>query len=92
MEPLEVFVFLQLLDIMTTLIGFRLGASEASPFIRLLTTLGPTTGVFLSKGIAIGLGGACIQIKRMHLIRYINYWYACLIVWNLFMISRALSL
>jgi hypothetical protein len=90
-EPLESFVFLQLLDLMTTLIGFKLGASEASPFVRLLTTLGPTTGVLLSKGVAICLGAACIQIKRMNVISWINYWYASLIVWNLLMIFRALS-
>ena len=91
MEPLEVFVFLQLLDLMTTLIGFRLGASEASPFVRLLTTFGPVTGVLLSKGIALSLGAACIQIQRMHLIRWINYWFASLVVWNMAMIFRALS-
>lgn len=76
---------------MTTLIGFRLGASEASPFVRLLTTFGPVTGVLLSKGIALSLGAACIQIQRMHLIRWINYWFASLVVWNMAMIFRALS-
>ena len=92
MEPLEIFVFLQVLDLTTTLIGFRLGASEASPFVRLLTTLGPVTGVVLSKTIALGLGAACIQMRRLHLIRWINYWYAALALWNLVTIFRALSL
>ena len=90
MEPLEIFFFLQVLDILTTLIGFRLGASEASPFVRLLTELGPATGVLLSKGVAIGLGAACIGMRRMHLIAWINYWYAGLILWNVCMIFRAL--
>jgi len=30
----SVFVFLQILDVLTTLIGIRLGAGEASLFIR----------------------------------------------------------
>ena len=30
----QVFVYLQLLDLLTTLVGFRMGAAEASPFIR----------------------------------------------------------
>ena len=90
MEPLEIFFFLQVLDVLTTLIGFRLGASEASPFVRLLTELGPATGVLLSKGVAIGLGAACIGMRRMHLIAWINYWYAGLILWNVCMIFRAL--
>ena len=90
MEPLEIFFFLQVLDVLTTLIGFRLGASEASPFVRLLTELGPATGVLLSKGVAIGLGAACIGMRRMHLIGWINYWYAGLILWNVCMIFLAL--
>ena len=32
----QVFVYLQLLDLLTTLLGLRLGAVEASPFVRLL--------------------------------------------------------
>ena len=90
MEPLEIFLFLQVLDLLTTLIGFRLGAGEASPFVRLLTELGPATAVILSKGVALGLGAACVGMRRMHLVGWINYWYAGLIVWNLVMISLAL--
>ena len=92
MQPVEIFLFLQVLDFLTTLIGFRLGASEASPFVRLLITLGPATGVLLSKGIAIGLGAVCIYTGRMRLISWINYWFSALVLWNLMMIFRALSI
>jgi hypothetical protein len=91
-EPLEIFFLLQLLDILTTLVGFRLGASEASPFVRVLVELGPALGVLLSKGIAVGLGAMCVATRRLHLIRWINYWYAGLVVWNLGIILRALAL
>jgi hypothetical protein len=91
MEPLEIFFLLQVLDLLTTLVGFRLGASEASPFVRLLIELGPATGVLLSKGIAVGLGATCVAMHRLHLIRIINYWYAALVVWNIGMILRALA-
>ena len=37
----QVFIYLQLLDLLTTLLGFRLGAAEASPFIRLMMHAGP---------------------------------------------------
>src|SRR5665213_2579784 len=41
---------LQLLDFLTTLIGFRLGASEASPFIvKLIHPTSPALGVGASK-------------------------------------------
>ncbi len=80
---LEVFVYLQLLDLMTTLIGLKLGLSEASPFIRMLMSIGPEFGVILSKVVGLGLGAICIALKRPRVIRLINYWYAGLIVWNL---------
>lgn len=90
MEPLEIFFFLQVLDVLTTLVGFRLGASEISPFVRVLTELGPASGVLLSKVVAVGLGAACVGMRKMRLIGWINYWYAGLVLWNLVMIFRAL--
>jgi hypothetical protein len=33
MAIVQVFIYLQLLDVLTTLVGFKLGAAEASPFI-----------------------------------------------------------
>lgn len=79
----QVFLYLQLLDVLTTLIGMRLGASEASPFVRALMQFGPAWGVVMSKMVAILLGGLCIWLNRAHLIRWISYWYAGLVVWNL---------
>ncbi len=79
----QVFLYLQLLDVLTTLLGFRLGAAEASPFIRLLMHFGPATGVLCSKVIALVLGGVCIALNKYSLLRWINYWYAALVVWNL---------
>jgi hypothetical protein len=80
---IQVFLYLQVLDLLTTLLGFRLGASEASPFIRVLMHAGPTTGVILSKFLAIGLGALCVVLNRAHLIRWISYWFAVLVIWNL---------
>ena len=50
MGTIQVFVGLQLLDLLTTLLGFKLGAAEASPFIRMLMNAGPTAGVRPSYG------------------------------------------
>jgi hypothetical protein len=79
----QAFIYLQLLDLLTTLVGFRLGAGEASPFIRLLMFAGPGTGVLLSKLIALGIAGICLYLQKPHLIRWANYWYSALVVWNL---------
>ena len=90
MVYIEVFLYLQLLDFITTLIGMRLGLGEASPFIRWLMHMGPAGGLVLSKLVAFVLGGACIWFKRRHLLRWINYWYAGLVVWNMSLILSVL--
>jgi len=85
----QIFIYLQLLDLLTTLVGFRLGAAEASPFIRMLMHAGPGTGVMLSKLLALGLGGLCVYLRKHHLIRWATYWYGGLVVWNLVVILAA---
>ena len=86
MAAYEIFIYLQLLDLLTTLVGFRLGASEASPFIRLLMHAGPVTGVVLSKVLALAFGGICVYLRRNRLLRWSVYWYSALVVWNLMVI------
>lgn len=89
MAVAQIFVYLQLLDLLTTLVGFKLGASEASPFIRLLMHAGPAAGVAASKVIALALCGLCIYLKKQHLIRWATYWYGALVVWNLMVMLAA---
>jgi len=90
-QMLQLFFYLQVLDFLTTLIGFRLGAAELSPFVRWLTDLGPGTGVLMSKGIAVVLAGFCVWRQRFRIIRLINYWYAGLVMWNLMIIIVLVS-
>ncbi|HTQ56007.1 MAG TPA: DUF5658 family protein [Bryobacteraceae bacterium] len=80
---IQMFLYLQVLDVFTTLIGFRFGLAEASPFIRALLQFGPVAGLLLSKAVALALGGACIVLHKQHLIRWVTYWYAGLVAWNL---------
>jgi hypothetical protein len=79
----QIFIYLQLLDLLTTLVGFKVGVGEASPFIRMMMHAGPTTGVVISKLLALGLGAFCVWANKAHVIRWISYWYSGLIVWNL---------
>jgi hypothetical protein len=79
----QVFIYLQLLDLLTTLVGFKVGVGEASPFIRMMMHAGPTAGVVLSKLLALGLGAFCVWANKAHVVRWISYWYSGLIVWNL---------
>jgi hypothetical protein len=82
----QIFIYLQLLDLLTTLIGLKFGASEASPFIRALMHWGPTAGVALSKLVALALGAVCAYWKKDRLMRWASYWYSGLVVWNLMII------
>jgi hypothetical protein len=79
----KVFVYLQLLDLLTTLVGFRMGAAEASPFIQVLMHAGPAAGVIASKVLALGIGALCVYLNKAHVVKWISYWYGALVVWNL---------
>jgi Domain of unknown function (DUF5658) len=88
---IEIFLYLQVLDILTTLLGFSLGITEASPFIQLMIRWGPLQGLLLSKILAACLAAACLAIRKRNLIRWINYWYAALVIWNLAVVLRTLN-
>lgn len=83
---LQMFFYLQVLDVLTTWIGWRVGLGEASPFIHFLMRMGPMAGLIASKGVAFLLGGICVWRKRFQVIGLINYWYAALVVWNMALI------
>jgi len=83
MVSVQIFVYLQLLDFLTTMVGFRTGAAEFSPFTRWLMMFGPTLGVMASKMIAVGLGGICIWRGRTRILGWANYYFAGLVIWNL---------
>jgi len=76
------FVVLQLLDLLTTLYAFHVGAFEANPLVARLTVLfGGFGGVLMSKLIAIAI--AMGVRKRLWII---NVFYATIVGWNLIII------
>jgi hypothetical protein len=92
MMQIQIFLYLQLLDFLTTLIGMKIGLGEVSPFIRWLMQVDPAVGLAISKLIAFALGGLCLWLNKRHLVRWINYWYAGLVIWNMaliFVVLRA---
>jgi len=90
MPAIHIFVYLQLLDFLTTMVGFKLGATEVSPFIvKLIHATSPVWGVAASKVVGLGIGGLCLAMNRARIVSWINYWYAGIVVWNLCMILQA---
>jgi hypothetical protein len=91
LPALSLFLYLQILDVLTTLSGFSLGVPEGSPFVQALIRWGPVAGTVLSKVVAVAVVGACFLLGKPHLVRWINYWYAGLVVWNVCIVLRVLT-
>jgi hypothetical protein len=91
LPALALFFYLQILDVLTTLSGFRLGAQEGSPFIHALVRWGPIAGTVSSKAVALGIVALCFAAGKPHLLRWVNYWYAALVFWNVCVILRVLT-
>jgi hypothetical protein len=83
---LTVFVFLQILDVLTTLIGLRLGAGEASAFVGSLMHLGLIPGLMISKILAVLLVLIALRRKKPQIVVIANIWFAGLVTWNLLLI------
>jgi hypothetical protein len=83
---LLVFVALQLLDVLSTIVGIRLGASEASIFVGRILRYGPMEGLLISKLMAVLLVAAALKFQRPRLVVFLNYWFAAVVSWNLIMI------
>jgi hypothetical protein len=83
---LSVFVFLQVLDILTTLIGLRLGAAEGSAFIGRLMHLGVIPALMISKLIAVVLVLLALRRKAPRIVVMANLWFAGVVTWNLALI------
>jgi len=87
---MSVFFSLQALDVLTTLIGLRLGAREASLFVDRMVAIGPVAGLLISKCFAIILAAAALAFHRPRVVVFLNYWFAVLIAWNLVTIFMSL--
>jgi len=83
---LSVFVFLQALDILTTLIGLRLGAGESSVFIAHLMNLGVVPGLMISKIVAVILVLIALRRRQPRIVVIANFWFAGVVTWNLALI------
>jgi len=83
---LTLFVALQTLDILTTMMGLELGAQEGSVFIGHLMRVGPLAGLLISKILAVFLVALAMKFQRPRVVVFLNFWFALLVTWNLAMI------
>lgn len=83
---LTAFVTLQTLDILTTLIGLRVGAHEGSIFLARLMRMGPVAALLISKIFAVFLVALALRVKRPRVVVFLNYWFMVVVSWNLYTI------
>jgi len=91
MNAIELFFLLQILDFMTTLVGLQMGGSELNPFINWLMGFDAVMGLTAVKLLGVAMAGFCVWRKRLRVIGWVNYYFAGLVIWNLFNILRAVS-
>jgi len=79
------FSYLQVLDFLTTVAFLLLGVQEGNPFVRMAIEVAPSplTGLMAVKVAALGLGIACIRMRRLQLLSRINLLFAIVVAWNL---------
>jgi len=83
---LTVFIALQTLDILTTLLGLQMGAREGSVFLGRLMRAGPVAALLIAKIIAVLLVAMAMKFKRPKVVVVLNYWLAAVVSWNLIII------
>ena len=83
---LTVFVALQALDILTTLVGLQLGAREGSIFLGRLMRAGPLGALLIAKIIAVMLVAIAMRFERPGVVVLLNYWLTAVVSWNLVII------
>jgi len=80
---------LQMLDMLTTLLGLQLGAKEASLFLGGLMKVGPLAALLIAKIMAVLLIATALKYKRPRVVVFLNYWFAAVVTWNLGMVLAA---
>jgi len=91
MTTIELFVFIQVLDFVTTLIGIRMGGTEMSPFVRWMMEFHPVGGLTAVKILGFSMGGFCIWSHRVKVLTWVNYVFGGIVIWNLYNIAGAMG-
>ncbi len=85
MSILAEFVYLQLLDVLTTIAFLLQGVGEGNPIVRWVITHGPHPigSLFLMKAVAVAMAIVCVYRHREGLLRKVNIFFAMVVLYNL---------
>jgi hypothetical protein len=87
---LSLFVALQMLDILTTIMGLRMGAGESSTFIGKLMRVDIVSALLVAKLFAAALIAIAMKMRRPRAVVFLNYWFTGVVSWNLAIIVLTL--
>ena len=78
------FVYLQVLDALTTIAFMMYGVAELNPLIKWAMRESPSalTGLLLVKILAVGLAFYCVVRARQKLLRKVNIFFALVVAYN----------
>ena len=84
MTLLAEFVYLQVLDLLTTIAFLMHGAAELNPVVKWIMRESPSAfgGLLLVKVVAILLALYCMARARHRLLRMVNVFFALLVAYN----------
>jgi hypothetical protein len=88
----KLFLILQVLDFATTMFGFVISPDtrELSPAIQLMIRFGGGNlqGLVLCKILAIAIFGLCFLLHRTRVVKWANYFFTGLVLWNIGQIAK----
>jgi hypothetical protein len=84
-NPLGQFVYLQGLDVLTTLACLGNGVKEGNPVVGLALAVAPSPlgGLLGIKILAVALAVYCWQRGRTRVLARVNVFFAAVVAWNL---------
>lgn len=79
------FIYLQILDMLTTIAFLWHGVQEANPLVNaaIRVTDHPLGGLLLIKTIAVTVAFACWRTGRHRLLARANIFFCLLVIWNI---------
>lgn len=84
-SSLVLFSYLQLLDLLTTVVFILHGVQEGNPLVKFAIVMAPSPliGLLMVKAAAMAMGVYCSVQGRQKLLLRMNVFFAALISWNL---------
>ena len=83
MSLLSIFIYLQVLDFLTTILFLKLGLPEGNWLVGLLVQWSPLLGVLLAKVATIIVALIAMHYHKIRVMRLANFGYSGVVVWNL---------